>query len=107
MTNNRKPVTRREFIQTTSLAAGLLGSTGAIRAAAPAADIRIGLYSITYGGVWYRGEALTTEQVIQHAKKFGYQGVEIDGKRPNGGHRLCGQERTIGARIPARHHRRG
>ena len=84
MTNNRKPVTRREFIQTTSLAAGLLGSTGAIRAAAPAADIRIGLYSITYGGVWYRGEALTTEQVIQRAKKFGYQGVEIDGKRPHG-----------------------
>jgi sugar phosphate isomerase/epimerase len=46
--------------------------------------VRIGLYSITYGGVWYRGDALTVDQVIGRAKKFGYQGVEIDGKRPHG-----------------------
>ena len=49
-----------------------------------AADVKIGLYSITYGGVWYRGDALTVEQVIERAQKFGYQGVEIDGKRPHG-----------------------
>jgi sugar phosphate isomerase/epimerase len=35
-------------------------------------------------GVWYRGDALTLEQVIERAKKYGYQGVEIDGKRPHG-----------------------
>lgn len=52
--------------------------------AVPHADVKIGLYSITYGGVWYRGSALTTEQVIERAAKFGYQGVEIDGKRPHG-----------------------
>ena len=46
--------------------------------------MKIGLYSITYGGVWYRGDALTVEQVIERAYKFGYQGVEIDGKRPHG-----------------------
>jgi len=46
--------------------------------------MKIGLYSITYGGVWYRGAALTLEQVIERARKFGYQGVEIDGKRPHG-----------------------
>ena len=84
MTNNCEQVNRREFIQTAPVVVGVLGSTAAIRAAAPTSDIRIGLYSITYGGVWYRGEALTAEQVIQRAKKFGYQGVEIDGKRPHG-----------------------
>jgi sugar phosphate isomerase/epimerase len=71
---------RRAFVQT-ALAAGVLGAADA---AVPAADVKIGLYSITYGGVWYRGDALTVEQVIGRAKKFGYQGVEIDGKRPHG-----------------------
>jgi sugar phosphate isomerase/epimerase len=84
MTNNCEQVSRREFIRTTAVVAGVLSSAEAIHATAPMADIRIGLYSITYGGVWYRGEALTAEQVIQRAKKFGYQGVEIDGKRPHG-----------------------
>ena len=46
--------------------------------------VKIGLYSITYGGVWYRGDALSIEQVIARAAKFGYEGVEIDGKRPHG-----------------------
>jgi len=54
------------------------------RAAIPAAEVKVGLYSITYEGVWYRGDALTLEQVIGRAKRFGYQGVEIDGKRPHG-----------------------
>ena len=43
-----------------------------------------GLYSITYLGLWYRGPALTLEQVIERAARFGYDGVEIDGKRPHG-----------------------
>ncbi|HTP35547.1 MAG TPA: sugar phosphate isomerase/epimerase family protein [Candidatus Acidoferrales bacterium] len=71
-------VSRRRFVQST-LAAGALSAS-----AAPRAEIKVGLYSITYGGVWYRGDALTVEQVIGRAKKFGYQGVEIDGKRPHG-----------------------
>jgi sugar phosphate isomerase/epimerase len=45
---------------------------------------RLGLYSITYLGVWYRGGALTLEQVVDRARQFGYDGVEIDGKRPHG-----------------------
>jgi sugar phosphate isomerase/epimerase len=72
-------MTRRNFVQT-AVAAGALSNA----AASPAAEIRIGLYSITYGGVWYRGDALTVEQVIGRARQFGYQGVEIDGKRPHG-----------------------
>ena len=45
---------------------------------------KVGLYSITYQGLWYRGDALTLQQVVQRAKAFGYDGVEIDGKRPHG-----------------------
>jgi sugar phosphate isomerase/epimerase len=46
--------------------------------------MKIGLYSVTYLGVWYRGPALTLEQLIDRAKEYGYDGVEIDGKRPHG-----------------------
>jgi sugar phosphate isomerase/epimerase len=46
--------------------------------------MKIGLYSITYLGLWYRGEALTLPQLIARAKKYGYDGIEIDGKRPHG-----------------------
>jgi sugar phosphate isomerase/epimerase len=77
-------VSRRSFVETATLAAGALGTTQFVRASAPEADVKIGLYSITYGGVWYRGDALSVEQVIERAKRFGCQGVEIDGKRPHG-----------------------
>ena len=46
--------------------------------------MKCGLYSITYLGLWYRGPALTIEQVIERAARYGYDGVEIDGKRPHG-----------------------
>ena len=46
--------------------------------------MKVGLYSITFLGLWYRGEALTLPQLIKAAKEFGYDGVEIDGKRPHG-----------------------
>lgn len=75
---------RRRFVETTALAAGALGTAQLGRPAVPAVDVKIGLYSITYGGVWYRGDALTVEQVIERAKKFGYRGVEVDVKRPHG-----------------------
>ncbi|HVN03472.1 MAG TPA: sugar phosphate isomerase/epimerase family protein [Bryobacteraceae bacterium] len=83
MNSDRNPLSRRDFVQTAALAAGALGAADRARAAAPA-EVKIGLYSITYGGVWYRGDALTVEQVLGRAKKFGYEGVEIDGKRPHG-----------------------
>jgi sugar phosphate isomerase/epimerase len=80
--NDSNQLSRRGFVQTAALAAGALGAVDLARAAT--ADVKIGLYSITYGGVWYRGDALTLDQVIERAKRFGYQGVEIDGKRPHG-----------------------
>ena len=46
--------------------------------------MKLGLYSITYLGIWYRGEALTLPQLIKTARRFGYDGIEIDGKRPHG-----------------------
>ena len=46
--------------------------------------MKVGLYSITYLGLWYRGEALTLPQMIHRAKEYGYDGIEIDGKRPHG-----------------------
>lgn len=46
--------------------------------------MKVGLYSITYLGVWYHGPALTLFELIDRAKQFGYDGVEIDGKRPHG-----------------------
>ena len=46
--------------------------------------MKLGLYSITYLGVWYRGEALPLPEMIKTASKYGYDGIEIDGKRPHG-----------------------
>ena len=47
-------------------------------------NMKVGLYSITFLGIWYRGEALALEQVIKRAKEYGYDGIEIDGKHPHG-----------------------
>ena len=46
--------------------------------------MKLGLYSITYLGLWYCGEALSLADLIKRARQFGYDGVEIDGKRPHG-----------------------
>lgn len=83
MADDSNQLSRRGFVQTAALAASGLGAADLTRAATTA-DVKVGLYSITYGGVWYRGDALTVEQVVERAKRFGYQGVEIDGKRPHG-----------------------
>lgn len=46
--------------------------------------MKVGLYSITYLGVWYDGPALTFEEFVKRAKAYGYAGIELDGKRPHG-----------------------
>lgn len=76
-------VSRRDFIGGAAVVAGGL-ATGLGASPASPPNIKVGLYSITYLGLWYRGEALALEQVIHRAKKYGYEGVEIDGKRPHG-----------------------
>lgn len=72
----------RQLSRRSVLGAAVAGSL--VGKAAPASQVKVGLYSITYLGVWYRGDALTHEQVIERAKNFGYQGIELDGKRPHG-----------------------
>ena len=46
--------------------------------------MKVGLYSITYLGIWYQGGALSLRDCITRARELGYQGLEIDGKRPHG-----------------------
>ena len=80
---------RRQFVGATLAAtAGALSPAAfggsAARAQEKPAGMKVGLYSITFLGAWYRGEGLTLEEVIKRAKKYGYDGVEIDGKRPHG-----------------------
>jgi len=79
----KQQISRRDFVSESAVTAGGLAA-GLTGAGAEKGDIRVGLYSITYLGLWYRGKALTPEQVIQRAKAYGYQGVELDGKRPHG-----------------------
>jgi len=84
MSNSDQPLSRRDLARTAALGATALGAR-ALFAAARNDDVpKVGLYSITYQGVWYRGDALTLEQVVDRAKQFGYDGIEIDGKRPHG-----------------------
>jgi sugar phosphate isomerase/epimerase len=45
--------------------------------------MKVGLYSVTYLGAWYNGPALTIPEVIERARRFGYDGLELDGKRPH------------------------
>lgn len=82
MSREARELSRRDFTRTAALAVGALGAADLLEAAG--AEVKVGLYSITYLGVWYRGAALTLEQVIERAKQYGYEGVEIDGKRPHG-----------------------
>lgn len=46
--------------------------------------MKVALYSISYAGLWYDGDALSVEELISRAKEYGFDGVEIDGKRPHG-----------------------
>jgi sugar phosphate isomerase/epimerase len=80
------PMNRRQFVATSLAAtAGLMAGVNALSCnAQKKSDIKVGLYSITYLGVWYRGEALPLEDMVKRAKEYGYTGIEIDGKRPHG-----------------------
>ena len=101
-------LTRRGFLRRSAIGAAVFTSAGPIsRAAAqpsPAASVprmKVGLYSITFLGVWYRGKAIPLEEVVKKAKEYGYDGVEIDGKRPHGNpldwpKQRCQELRAIG-----------
>ena len=78
---------RREFVGTLAATAAMLEPT-ALELTRPqkqqkGARMKVGLYSITFLGIWYQGKGLTLEELIQRAKRYGYDGVEFDGKRPH------------------------
>jgi len=45
--------------------------------------MKVGIYSITYRGVWYQGEALDVFSLMRLAKQQGWEGVELDAERPH------------------------
>jgi len=45
--------------------------------------MKIGLYSVTYRGVWYRGEAIDLFSLVRLAKRQGWEGLELDAERPH------------------------
>jgi sugar phosphate isomerase/epimerase len=45
--------------------------------------MKLGLYSITYRGVWYRGQAIDVFQLVRLAKAQGWEGLELDTERPH------------------------
>jgi sugar phosphate isomerase/epimerase len=46
--------------------------------------MKISLYSISYLGIWYAGPALSFKDFVLRARDSGYDGIELDGKRPHG-----------------------
>jgi len=82
-------ISRREFV-----GASLAATAGVLNASKSAlgdsengrapSQMKVGLYTITYLGIWYRGDALPLKDVIKRAKQYGYDGIEIDGKCPHG-----------------------
>lgn len=45
--------------------------------------MKIGMYSVTYRGVWYRGEAIEVFSLVRLAKRQGWEGLELDAERPH------------------------
>src|SRR5271165_4868429 len=45
--------------------------------------MKVGLYSVTYRGVWYRGEAIDIFSLVRLAKQQGWEGLELDTERPH------------------------
>jgi sugar phosphate isomerase/epimerase len=45
-------------------------------------DMKFALLTVTYGGLFYKGPALSLEQQIHRAKEFGFDALAIETKRP-------------------------
>jgi sugar phosphate isomerase/epimerase len=84
-------LSRRSFLATTAVAATAGISAAANKAAAKQAiqgskagrpKMKIGLYSMTYNGIWYRGDGMRCKEVMRFAKQDGWEGIEFETKRP-------------------------
>ena len=45
--------------------------------------MKLGLYSVTYAGMWDDGPALSIRQFVHRAKRFGFDAVELDARVPH------------------------
>ena len=45
--------------------------------------MKIGIYSVTYRRVWYRGDAVDLFNLVRLAKRQGWEGLELDAERPH------------------------
>jgi sugar phosphate isomerase/epimerase len=45
--------------------------------------MKVGLYTISFAGVWYDGPALALAKILRQAKDMGFDGVEIGARRPH------------------------
>ena len=45
--------------------------------------MKIGLYSVTYRGIWYKGESIGIREMIPLVKEQGWEGIELDTERPH------------------------
>src|SRR5918912_1477012 len=72
--------------------------------------MKLALYSISLAGGFYDGPGLSLPEIIQQVRGWGYEGLEISGKRPHGspldldaGRRkeIVGTARQAGVEIPA------
>ena len=84
---NDNVMRRREFVGTLAATAAML-EPAALALTNPrkqnrSPGMKVGLYSITFLGIWYEGQGLPLEEFIRRAKQYGYDGVEFDGKRPH------------------------
>ncbi|MEM3956812.1 MAG: sugar phosphate isomerase/epimerase family protein [Thermoproteota archaeon] len=44
--------------------------------------IKTALFTVTYCGLWYKGEALSLKEQLEKAKELGFDGITIETKRP-------------------------
>ncbi len=44
--------------------------------------MKLALFTVTYGGVWYPGKALSLKEQVLKAKEMGFEGLSIETKRP-------------------------
>jgi sugar phosphate isomerase/epimerase len=62
----------------------LIGSRSAQQSVGKVWHMKLALYSISLAGGFYDGPALSLLEIIQRARGWGYQGVEVSAKRPHG-----------------------
>ena len=45
--------------------------------------MKLGIYSISYCGTWYKGEGVDLQSLLRLAKSQGWEGVELHSERPH------------------------